>query len=269
MTSNNSNPHQTTREFNAELEARTEVRTRVARPLHDTQLPRFRVLLLRFQAAYNLLLGRAIAKAHDEAQDLRSPAVAPNDLVNAVESLAEELAARQTAADGDAAGFWVTVEGAPRELDPSRQVEIYRIAGEALRNAFRHARARRIEIEVRYDTRQLRVRVRDNGIGIDAGLLSQEGRGGRWGLRGMHERANRLGGRLEFWSKAGVGTEVELTVPASFAYGTPASSALHAISIVRRDGRELSAGSSTEIDFRSSTFRQVSKCPEELWMRHG
>jgi signal transduction histidine kinase len=114
------------------------------------------------------------------------------------------------------------VEGAAQDLQPSLRDEIYRIAGEALRNAFRHALARRIEVEIRYDARQFRVRVRDDGIGIDADMLSQGGRAGHWGLRGMRERAKSIGGQLEVWSEHGAGTEVELTVPAPAAYGTHA-----------------------------------------------
>jgi len=87
-----------------------------------------------------------------------------------------------------------------------------------LRNAFRHARARRIEVEIRYDSSQLRVRVRDDGVGIDASVL-QEGRAGHYGLPGMRERAKSIGGQLEVWSEQGAGTEMELTIPASVAYG--------------------------------------------------
>ena len=61
--------------------------------------------------------------------------------------------------------------------------------------------------------------MRDDGIGIDATVLSQEGRPGHFGLRGMRERAKSIGGQLEVWSERGAGTEVELTIPASVAYG--------------------------------------------------
>jgi signal transduction histidine kinase len=106
-----------------------------------------------------------------------------------------------------------------QHLHPLLRDEIYRITGEALRNAFHHARARRIEVEIEYDARQVRTRVRDDGIGIDASLLSHEGRPGHFGLRGMRERSKGIGGQLEVWSERGAGTEVELTIPASVAYG--------------------------------------------------
>jgi signal transduction histidine kinase len=114
----------------------------------------------------------------------------------------------------------VEVEGAPQDLHPILRDEIYRIAGEGLRNAFRHARARRVEVEIRYDERQLQVRIRDNGSGIDPSVLNHEGRPGHWGLTGMRERAKRIGGEMDVWSELGAGTEVELRIPASIAYQT-------------------------------------------------
>ena len=145
------------------------------------------------------------------------------DVANALEILGEELAGRQRPAAGDATAFWLEVEGTPRKPGPLHLDETRRIASEALRNAFHHSRARRIEVEIRYDARQLRVRVRDDGIGIDAGVLGPQGRAERWGLRGMRESAKRIGARLEVWSRHGAGTEVELTIPASVAYGNHAS----------------------------------------------
>ena len=112
------------------------------------------------------------------------------------------------------------MEGTPRNLHPILRDEAYRIAAEALRNAFRHAQARQIEVEIRYDERQLRLRVRDDGKGVDPKLLREEGRPGHWGLNGMHERAKLVGAHLEVWSKLDSGTEVELSIPASIAYVT-------------------------------------------------
>ena len=132
--------------------------------------------------------------------------------------MGEELAARQRDANGDATDFSVDVEGTPQDLHPILRDEIYRIASEALRNAFHHAGARRIEVEIRYHARGLRVRVRDDGIGIDADVLHQEGREGHFGFKGMRERAKGIGGKLEIWSEQGAGTEIELIVPASVAY---------------------------------------------------
>jgi signal transduction histidine kinase len=227
---------QQARVFNVRFEERLGERTRIARELHDTLLQSFHGLLLRFQAAHNLLPGRAvdarqvletaideaaqaITEARDAVQDLRSSTIATNDLIGGIEVFGEELKAYQAAADGVSTDFSVQMEGAPQDLHPILRDEIFRITGEALRNAFHHSHARRIEVEIGYDTRQLRIRVRDDGIGIDASVLSQEGRPGHFGLRGMRERTKGFGGQLEVWSEHGAGTEVELTVPGKVAYG--------------------------------------------------
>ena len=222
-------------QLQARLNERLEERTRIARDLHDTLLQSFHGLLMRFQAAVNLLPGRAadarqvleaavddaakaITEARDAVQGMRSSTEITNELYQAVEVLGHSLAEQQRAANGDAPAFSVEVEGASRDLHPILRDEVYRMTGEAMRNAFRHARARRIEVEIRYDARELRVRVRDDGIGIDASVL-QEGRAGHYGLPGMCERAKSIGGQLEVWSEQGAGTELELTVPAKVAYG--------------------------------------------------
>jgi signal transduction histidine kinase/ligand-binding sensor domain-containing protein len=227
--------HQIAHEFNVRLEERVGERTRVARELHDTLLQNFHGVLPRLQAVYKLLPGRvseakeilnttiddaaqAITEARDAVQNLRSSTVVTNDLAKAVQTLGEDLAAHQTAANGNAATFAVEVEGAPQDLHPILRDEIYRITAEAVRNAFNHARARRIEVEIRYSAQDVRVRVRDDGAGIEPNVLGQEGREGHFGLAGMRERAEHIRGKLEVWSERGAGTEVELTLPASVAY---------------------------------------------------
>jgi len=224
-------------QMNARLDERVTERMRIARDLHDTLLQSFHGLLPRFQAVQNLLPGRvaeaqqvleaavddsaqAITEARDAVQDLRSSTTVSSDLAKAIEVLGEELRAHQTSASGDATDFSVRVDGTPQDLHPMLRDEIYRITGEALRNAFHHARAHRIEVEIEYDARQVRTRVKDDGIGIDATVLGQEGRAGHFGLRGMRERSKGIGGQLDVWSERGAGAEVELTIPASVAYGS-------------------------------------------------
>jgi nitrate/nitrite-specific signal transduction histidine kinase len=141
-----------------------------------------------------------------------------NDLALAISALGEELGCGET--NPNCAELDVEVEGTPRNLHPILRDEVYRIAGEAVRNAFKHAQAERVEVEIRYDQRELRVRVRDDGKGIDAKLLNEGGRPGHFGLRGMRERAKLLGGKLAVWSETGSGTEIELRIPGSRAYET-------------------------------------------------
>jgi signal transduction histidine kinase len=138
----------------------------------------------------------------------------------AISTLGEELKTDST--DPRPATFRVAVEGEARDLHPMLRDEVYSIAVEALRNAFRYARAGRIEVDLRYDHRQFRLRVRDDGQGIDPAILASQGPEGHYGLRGMRERATAvMGGKLSVWSEVDVGTEVELCIPASTAYATP------------------------------------------------
>jgi ligand-binding sensor domain-containing protein/signal transduction histidine kinase len=227
--------HQVARQFNIRLEERVSERTRIARDLHDTLLQSFHGLLLRFQTVSNLLptgepkqkldsaidqAAQAITEGRDAVQGLRSSTVETSDLALALNVLGEELAGHKS--NPNSAEFHVAVEGTPRTLHPILRDEVYRIAGEALRNAFRHAQAQRIEVEIRYDERQLRLRVRDDGKGIDPKLLSEDGRAGHYGLHGMRERAKVVGGKLAVWSELDSGTEVELSIPASHARETSA-----------------------------------------------
>ena len=221
------------KQFDMTLEVRVGERTRIARDLHDTLLQSFHGLMLRFQAAYNLFptrpeearktLGNAIDEAaeaitesRDAIQGLRSSTVEKNDLALAIRTLGEELAADPTSPNSTASR--IGVQGTPRDLHPILRDEVYRIAGEALRNAFKHAHAHEIEVEIRYDERELRLRVRDDGKGIDPKFLSGDGREGHFGLHGMRERAELVGGKLEVWSELDAGTKVELSIPAKIAY---------------------------------------------------
>lgn len=118
----------------------------------------------------------------------------------------------------DSPEFRVTVEGSTRDLHPIVRDEICRIARETIRNAFHHAQAKVIEAEIAYGD-GLRVRIRDDGKGIDPAIL-KEGRTGHYGLSGMRERAARIGGKLSVCSAPGAGTEMELSIPGSIAFGT-------------------------------------------------
>jgi signal transduction histidine kinase len=107
--------------------------------------------------------------------------------------------------------------GTPQALGPIVFNEVYRIAREALINAFKHSRASKIEVELTYDRARISLRIRDNGVGIHRPILS-EGKKGHWGLSGMRERAQTIGAQLRVWSNPGAGTEIELSVPAGVAY---------------------------------------------------
>lgn len=97
--------------------------------------------------------------------------------------------------------FRVLVEGVPRTINPIVRDELYRIGREAIGNAFRHARATEIEVELIYNAHALALRVRDDGVGIESRLLANGRRDGHWGLPGMRERTRGLGGRFTLWSE--------------------------------------------------------------------
>jgi signal transduction histidine kinase/ligand-binding sensor domain-containing protein len=221
-------------QFEMTLEARVGERTRIARELHDTLLQSFHGLLLRFQTVSQLLPDRpmeakekldnaidqaaeAVTEGRDAVQGLRDSTVQGNDLALAISTLGEELA---TDSSNSRPAFRVAVEGESRNLHPILRDETYKIAAEALRNAFRHAQARQVEVEIRYDDEQFRLRVRDDGKGIDPAVLSAQRTEGHYGLPGMRERAKIMGAKLTVWSEVEAGTEVELRLPASIAYST-------------------------------------------------
>ena len=225
-------------QFEMTLEARVSERTRIARELHDTLLQSFHGLLLGFQTVFELLpehpvqakqklesaiehAARAITEGRDAVQGLRDSTIRGNDLALAISTLGQELTTDSP--KGQPPLFRVTVEGEVRELHPILRDEVYKISAEALRNAFRHAQAGQIEVEIRYDREQLRLRVWDDGKGMDREILSSQDREGHYGLRGMQERATLLGGKLTVWSELDAGTEVEVRVPASTAYATALS----------------------------------------------
>ena len=227
--------HQIAREFNAQLDGRVDERMRVARELHDTMLQSFQAALIQMQAARNIFARRpekseesldkaietaagAIAEGRSAIQDLRLYPAGGGDLAELLTTASQGMARSEEAPENPPV-FGMTVEGERRDLAPLIQDEVYRIARELLRNAFRHSRAERIEVEIRYDSRQLRLHVRDDGKGIDPEILKAGGRAGHYGFPGMRERASRFGGKLEFWSEAGAGTEAVLTVPGAVAYG--------------------------------------------------
>jgi signal transduction histidine kinase/ligand-binding sensor domain-containing protein len=210
------------------LEVRLAERERIARDLHDTLLQGVEGLVLRFQAVSNRiarrepvgeLLERALERAdqvleegRDRVMNLREGAGDVGELAQALAASGEQLALMYPAE------FRASVDGLPRGLHPIAREELLFIGREALTNAFHHAGASMIELEVSYDNRTVKVRVRDDGRGIDAAVL-RSGRPGHWGLAGMRERARNIRADLEVWSRPGAGTEIELSLRAELAYG--------------------------------------------------
>jgi signal transduction histidine kinase len=160
-------------------------------------------------------MGQVIEEGRNAVRGLRSTNSTSLDLEHAFSRIQQELGMQ--GGSGREIDFRVVVEGQSRPLHPLLRDEVYRIGREALSNAFRHAQAKSIVMELKYTSRQLRLRVRDDGRGIDPDIL-KAGREGHWGLSGMRERADRIGAQFHVWSGTAAGTEIELTIPSRVAF---------------------------------------------------
>jgi signal transduction histidine kinase/streptogramin lyase len=194
------------RQFHAAFDARVDERTHIARELHDTLLQSFHGLILRLQAVRDMLpeqpgtacealdsaIGRAAAavtESRHAVQALRGEEES-DDLGESLATIDREFrmdvsASRRLETN---TGYRVLVEGTALRLHPVVRDNLYRIAREAIRNAFRHAHANQIDVNIRYDHGAFRLRVRDNGGGIDPQVLSARRLEGHYGLPGMRER---------------------------------------------------------------------------------
>jgi FixJ family two-component response regulator len=211
---------------NEDVNVRLEERTRIAQELHDTFLQTFLSASMQLGVAVEAvpeksplkppldrvlqIMSRGIEEGRSTIRGLRSSDSAARDLVIALSGIEQELSCRPHI------DFRVNVVGRQQPLNPSIQQEIYRIGREALLNAFCHSGAKRVELELEYSDKNLRMRVRDNGTGIDPQVL-RNGREGHWGLAGMQERAARIGALLKISSRPSNGTEVLLTIPSGIA----------------------------------------------------
>jgi signal transduction histidine kinase len=219
------------RQVTAQLQNRFDIRIaereRIARELHDTLLQSVQGLLLQFKAIANRLsenqdLRRSLDAALTRAQNLL---IEGRDRVKELRSegmtaeLADALLQRASAAlAGDRPGIVLTQEGTSRRLHPLVREELEWIAEEAVRNAVAHAQASTIEILLQWSQRGLRLAIRDDGSGLPASVLAGGRRQGHFGLIGIHERAERIGGILTITSRQAAATEVTVEVPAHAAY---------------------------------------------------
>jgi signal transduction histidine kinase len=209
------------------FEERLAERTRIAQDLHDTLLQGLMSASMQLHVANDHLgddspakplvnrvmelMGQVIQEGRDAVRGLRSTSGNTDDLETAFSQIQQQLG------NGEVKDFRLIVEGKPVQLHPIIRDEAYRIGREALVNAFHHSHADKIELELEYSTRNLRIVVRDDGGGIDQQVL-QSGKDGHWGLAGMRERAESIGARLRVWSRENAGTEVELVIPGHIAF---------------------------------------------------
>jgi signal transduction histidine kinase/ligand-binding sensor domain-containing protein len=224
---------QATRKVRSQMEARLSERERIARELHDTLLQSVQGLLLKLQAMANRMpaedatrraieatldhADRVVAEGRDRVRDLRDGALPIPDLPDALRRVAEE------SPRGGTAAFDVVVEGDARDLHPMVLEESYAIGREAVTNALTHSRGAHVAVEIGYAPAQFRLRIRDDGRGIEPAILEKGGRERHWGLQGMRERARKIGAHLELRTRPGRGTEIELTISAKTAYRSTVS----------------------------------------------
>jgi ligand-binding sensor domain-containing protein/signal transduction histidine kinase len=207
------------REFAAVLAERT----RIAREIHDTLAQGFAGISVQLELVARLLeRAPATAKTHlDQARelvrdslaearrsvwDLRSPSLEDTDLPAALAETAKRLVA------GTHIQAHVEVSGTYRPLSRTAEAHLLRIGQEAMTNALKHARATQLNIHLEFETRRLRFSVRDNGCGFDT-AAAPASRTGHFGLVGIRERVEQLGGKLNLQSRPNEGTELTIEVP--------------------------------------------------------
>lgn len=216
--------------LDSQFNERLSERARIARDLHDTLLQGLLSAHMQLCAAGDQLpedsaskrlirrvldiMAQTIDDGRDAIRGLRSSNLGSRDLEQAFLRIHQELITQREAGQF---AFRFLVVGTPRPLHPAAHDEVYLIGREALINAVRHSNARKIEVELEYATKSLRILIRDDGCGIDPKVL-RSGREGHWGLPGMLERAKRIKAKLRVLSSVGEGTEIELAVPSSVAF---------------------------------------------------
>jgi signal transduction histidine kinase len=197
--------------------------------LHDTLLQGFQLLTLVFQSAMTHMsnddpnretmgqaLGQAdkvLLEARNAIRDLRADEDASQDLAEALREVANRCPRKEPI------DFQLSSIGETKLLKPGLREELYRIGQAALINAYQHSRASRIDVEINYGADRMDMVIRDNGIGISQDVLAH-GRKGHWGLSGMRERAQNVGGELAIQTDLGKGTQIVVTMPAKIAYVT-------------------------------------------------
>jgi len=217
-----------TREMNLRFEERLAERTRIAQELHDSLLQGFVGVSMHIAVAAEQLpadsparpqfkhIGKLIERVVEEGRNTVKGLRAGNE--NDFANLERQFSELQKDLDiNNQVDFRVIVEGAAKPLCPAIADDVYYICREAVINAFRHSKAAKIEVEIEYAAREFRIVVRDDGVGIDEKFI-ETGRENHWGLAGMKERAEKIGARLKVLSRAGTGTEIELSVPNHIAF---------------------------------------------------
>jgi signal transduction histidine kinase len=217
-----------TNQVQARMIERLDERERIARELHDTFLQGLYALLLRFQAITDAVPeGLPARKLMEDALDRADSVLTQGreslrglrgDLSMTI-SLAEELEqlAQECRQDSETV-FTLSITGQERALHPVIRDETIQIGKEAIFNAFRHAGAASLHVQLCYDRALFSLSVADDGRGIDPSILAAGGKTGHWGMLGMGERSKKIGAQLTIAARKTGGTEVKLRIPSNLAY---------------------------------------------------
>jgi signal transduction histidine kinase/ligand-binding sensor domain-containing protein len=223
---------QASRAIRARLDERSAERTRLARDLHDTLLQTLQGSKLvaddaldhRADTEYTRRsleklsdwIERAMRECRAALNALHASALDNRDLCKRLESALDEHSLNGIPQKS------VTISGTPFQMDPIITDETYRIGYEAIRNAFMHSCATRLEVQLTYSV-DFNLIVRDNGRGMDPTTASK-GKDGHFGLQSMRERAARIHGQFQLISAPNLGTTIELKISGKARFGQDATS---------------------------------------------
>lgn len=206
------------------IKAQEEERRRVAREIHDGPAQLLANVVLRIDVCQRLA-AQDVARLQEELgqlkdlvrlslQDvrriifnLRPMALDDLGLVPAMRGYLKDFQ-EKTGVETDLVFF-----GADRRFENTFEVAIFRLIQEALTNVSKHAQAKRIWVKIDLGSREIKINVKDDGRGFDVEKARHEGAGTKFGLAGMRERAELLGGRTDVSSSPGLGTRVSFSVP--------------------------------------------------------
>jgi signal transduction histidine kinase/ligand-binding sensor domain-containing protein len=212
-------------ELKKRYQAVLKERNRIARDMHDTfaqnlggvalQLDSIKMqfddippLLLQKLDQTSQMIRYSLAEAYRAVRDLRAHILETRGFAEALPEIAEQTTA------GSEVTLDIRLNGTPRKLSTGAEDNLLRIFQEMMANAVKHARARKISVELRFGPTSLGLKVTDDGCGFEAERAFSLGEG-HYGLLGMQERVERLGGRMSLKSQLGQGTEIFVEVPMS------------------------------------------------------
>lgn len=213
------------RQLRLQHEAVLRERNRIAREIHDTLAQAFVGVSVRLELVARLLetsaaaareqlnearaqVRNSIGEARRSIWELRSQSSEQQDFASRISNMARQISATSPAR------VQFEVHGTYRPLESKLEDELLRISQEAVTNAVRHATATEIDIELFFDPKKVRMVVADNGRGFDPAVEPPRDAGGHFGLKGMRERAQSIGGKLQVTSMVGKGTTVAVEAPA-------------------------------------------------------